>query len=52
MRFRIPPAVLRRLAELTHLCSVKVTHTKKNDLPVGKKKSDIIHTEGVRFAVA
>jgi hypothetical protein len=42
---------LRRSARIDHLRSPKVTHTKKRDLPVGKEKSDIIHAEGVRFAV-
>jgi len=43
---------LRRSARIDHLRSPRVTHTKEHDLPVGKEKSDIIHAEGVRFAVA
>ena len=37
---------------MTHLCSVKVTHTKNTICPLAREEaSDIIHAEGVRFAV-
>ena len=42
----------RRPARMTHLCSVRVTHTKNTICPWARKMaSDIIHAEGVRFAV-
>ena len=37
---------------MTHLCSDRVTHTKNTICPGARKgASDIIHAEGVRFAV-
>ena len=42
----------RRSARMTHLCSVRVTHTKNTNCPRAREEaSDIIHAEGVRFAV-
>ena len=36
----------------THLCAVRVTHTKNTICPRAREEaSDIIHAEGVRFAV-
>jgi hypothetical protein len=43
---------LRRSARIDHFRSPKVTHTKNTICPWARKMaSDIIHAEGVRFAV-
>lgn len=46
----IPPSALGKNRPFLRL--PKVTHTKNTICPVGKENGDIIHAEGVRFAVA
>jgi hypothetical protein len=44
--------MLRRSARMDHFRSPKVTHTKNTICPWARKMaSDIIHAEGVRFAI-
>jgi hypothetical protein len=51
-RNRSPPDLTSALVKNAHLCSDRVAHTKNRICPLARENaSDIIHAEGVRFAV-